>query len=228
MSKPWSGHTLCKIVVCLAIATMIFGTRIWLPASSAFPAAFAQGTEPTPTVDPLDVPELPENPTQVDVGRVCYYYNCMPCHGDKGQGLTEEWRMIWVEDHQNCWDRGCHGGRPGDEGFPLPETISAIIGPTASLGRFPSAKDLYQFLVDTHPPQRPGALPEEEYWALTAFLLAENGRLPAGTDIGPVGDRTGLYLTLILALTLGLLAAGLAIMIYRRRRRLKHQFSKIR
>jgi len=220
MSKSGSGHTFHKVEVCLAIATLILGIGIWPPTSPAFPAAFAQGAEPTPTADPLDVPELPENPTQVDVGRVSYYYNCMPCHGDKGQGLTEEWRLIWVEDHQNCWGRGCHGGRPGDEGFPLPETISALIGPTAGLGRFPSAEDLYQFLVDTHPPQRPGALPEEDYWALTAFLLAENGRLPPGTDLGPVGDRTRLHKTPIMALTLGLVAAGLATLIYRRRRRL--------
>lgn len=219
MSKPGIGHCIRKIAVCLAIAVSVLRSGSTSPNSPAIPAAFAQGAKPTPTVDPLEIPELPENPTQVDKGRVSYYYNCMPCHGDHGQGLTEEWRMIWVEDHQNCWDRGCHGGRPGDEGFPLPRTISALIGPTAGLDRFPSADDLYQYLVDTHPPQRPGALPKEEYWALTAFLLAENGRLPPGKHLGPIIDPSWFNSTSIIALTIGLFAVGLSILFYCRHRR---------
>ncbi len=80
--------------------------------SLASGAVSARQEEPAPTADPLAIPVLPEDPTQVDIGRVSYYYNCMPCHGDHGQGLTEEWRQTWVVDHRNCWDRGCHSGRP--------------------------------------------------------------------------------------------------------------------
>jgi hypothetical protein len=141
-------------------------------------------TEPVPTVDPLAIPELPEDPTQVDIGRVSYYYNCMPCHGDQGQGLTDAWRETWVEDHQDCWARGCHAGKRGDEGFPLPQTIPAVAGTAGALAHFSSPASLHDYLQQTHPPQRPGALTEEDYWALTAFLLVKNGGLSPDVNLG--------------------------------------------
>jgi hypothetical protein len=160
------------------------GMGPWSLAGTRSPVAFAQQAEPTPTADPLDIPELPENPTQIDIGRHSYYYNCMPCHGDQGQGLTDAWRATWVDDHQDCWARGCHAGRSEDGGFPIPTVVPAVVDPANALSHFPSAGALHDYLDETHPPQRPGVLPEEEYWALTAFLLAENQRLPAGTELG--------------------------------------------
>ena len=118
---------------------------------------------------------LPENPTQVQRGEVSYYYHCMPCHGDQGQGLTDEFRALWVEDHQNCWAVGCHGGRVSDEGFPLPRYIPPVTSPNTIQANFPEAEDLFRFLHTTHPPQRPGALEEEEYWDLTGFIRYKNG-----------------------------------------------------
>lgn len=86
------------------LVTLYFGVVSWLlvTAGSGTSIAFAQQVEPKLTVDRLAIPELPENPTQVEVGRVSYYHNCMPCHGDEGQGLTEEFREIWEDDHQDC------------------------------------------------------------------------------------------------------------------------------
>jgi cytochrome c len=89
----------------------ILGCMVYLcllnkPAKAA--ALYIQ-TEPSPTVDRLAIPVLPDHPTQVEIGKNVYYYHCMPCHGDKGQRLTSEWRSQWVDDHQNCWGRGCHG-----------------------------------------------------------------------------------------------------------------------
>jgi mono/diheme cytochrome c family protein len=119
----------------------------------------------------------------VDLGRAAYYYNCMPCHGDRGQGLTDAWRQVWEADHQDCWARGCHGGLPSDEGFPIPQTIPAIIGVPAA--RAYDEEALLRYLRETHPPQRPGALSDEEYAQLTAFLLAENGVAAESTGAGP-------------------------------------------
>jgi hypothetical protein len=167
------------------VLTLLAGASALSLAGAGRPVAFAQEAEPTPTVDPLDIPELPEDPTQLDIGRHSYYYNCMPCHGDKGQGLTDEWRAVWEEDHQNCWARGCHAGRLEDGGFPIPTVIPALIVEGDPLRHFATAEALHDYLVETHPPQRPGALPEEEYWALTAYLLTENGRLAPGTELGP-------------------------------------------
>jgi hypothetical protein len=142
-----------------------------------------------PNPDRLAIPVLAENPTQVELGSNVYYYNCMPCHGDQGQGLTEEFRQLWDEDHQNCWGRGCHGGRRDDQGFPLPRQIPAVNHLSGALMQFPTAEDLYNFLHTSHPPQRPGALEENEYWEVTAFLLEENGRLAPDGQIGPASHQ---------------------------------------
>jgi hypothetical protein len=165
---------------------------------------------PTPTLDRLATPVVPENPTPIDLGHQVYYLNCMPCHGDVGQGLTEEWRNAWVDDHRNCWAKGCHGGRVEDEGFPLPKTIPAVMGAGADTTRYASSEELNTYLVRTHPPQRPGALEEAEYEEVTAFLWHENQRDEAETavpsDMGMIGAG-------VLAL-----AALLLVIFYRARR----------
>ena len=71
---------------------------------------------------------LPASPQPRDFGQQVYYLNCMPCHGDVGQGLTDEWRDVREEEHRDCWVSGCHGGRAGDEGFPVPHTVPMVIG----------------------------------------------------------------------------------------------------
>ncbi len=137
---------------------------------------------PSPTYDPLAIPTLPANPTQFDRGKNLYYYHCMPCHGDVGQGLTDAWRMVWEEDHQNCWGRGCHGGHLKDEGFPIPTVVPAIISPNGLYGKYPDLGSLVAYLHDTHPPQKPGKLKDEEYLDLAVFLWVSNDRpLPAGS-----------------------------------------------
>jgi hypothetical protein len=162
------------VVAALLIAGLITAT-----------STFAQGPEPTP--DPnlrLATPVMPPNPSEAEVGSLLYWYHCMPCHGDQGQGLTDEWREVWVDDHQDCWARGCHAGRPGDEGFPIPRAVPAVVGSPAALAGFAGITDLAAYLHKAHPPQRPGALGIEDCRALAAFLLAANGR--------PVDVRSGI------------------------------------
>ena len=133
---------------------------------------------PTPAsaYNPLAIPTLPENPSQAEMGEYLYYFNCMPCHGDKGQGLTDAWRQVWEEDHRNCWGRGCHGGYSENEGFPIPKIVPAIILEGDALGRFSNLEDLFIYLKATHPPQEPGRLADEDYQALVAFLWAANNK----------------------------------------------------
>ena len=133
------------------------------------------------------IPEMPENPTQVEVGENLYFYHCMPCHGDQGQGLTDEFRAAWVEDHQNCWARGCHTGRPDEEGFPIPKVVPPVVA-SQIVAHFPAAERLYDYLSSQHPPQNPGVLEVDEYWALTAFLWFKNGQLPPGVELAPAVD----------------------------------------
>jgi hypothetical protein len=202
----------------VALVALLF---LLLPASGGAAAALSP---PLPTQMPgpdrLAQPVLPESPTQVDTGRYLYYFHCMPCHGDRGQGLTDEWREVWVEDHQNCWGRGCHAGRSDMDAFPLPRFVPPVIGPPQALGAFQTADDLFAFLRETQPPQRPGALSDAAYWDLTAFLLYENGRLAPGIQIGPeaaAGSASAQGSDLILATLLPLLALLLVPWLGRRR-----------
>jgi hypothetical protein len=145
--------------------------------SALFPAA-------SPTVDRLAEPSLPANPTQFETGRHLFWLNCAACHGDRGQGLTDEFRSLYVED-ANCWARGCHAGHNGDQGFPIPRFVPAIISSTGDLPPFATPQALFEFLRATHPPQKPGFMPDSDYWALTAYLLIENGRLSPDQVLGP-------------------------------------------
>jgi cytochrome c len=129
---------------------------------------------PRPTVDRLSAPPTVPSPTQADDGEQLYWLHCQPCHGDVGQGLTDEWRAEYPPDHQNCWSSGCHGERPYEEGFTLPATVPAIIG-TDTLHRFQTLGQLYEFTRATMPFEYPGVLSDEEYLAVTAFLAQENG-----------------------------------------------------
>ena len=161
----------------------------WLSglAASQYKHPFHQNTAepptPSPTYDPLATPVLPDHPTQFDQGRFSYYFHCMPCHGDVGQGLTDAWRMVWEEDHRNCWGRGCHGGRPKDEGFPIPTVVPAVIAPDDLLDKYPDLEALVSYLHDTHPPQRPGKLKDDEYRTMAVFLWVSNNR-PLPTNNG--------------------------------------------
>ena len=173
----------------LTLSTLLL---TWLtgPSASAYTPPLHRSSPqppvPTPTYDPLAIPTLPANPTQFDLGQNLYFYNCMPCHGDVGQGLTDAFRLVWEADHQNCWERGCHGGRPQDEGFPVPTIVPAIISVDNPLAHYPGLELLIAYLHDTHPPQRPGKLQDGEYRALAVFLWLSNYRpLPAGNDLPP-------------------------------------------
>jgi cytochrome c len=137
---------------------LLQGTR--LPLSTS---------QPTPTIDRLAAPPTVENPTQADEGAQLFWLHCQPCHGDRGQGLTDEWRAQYPPDHQNCWTSGCHGRPPYEEGFILPTVVPPVIE-NDSLERFETMEQVYDFIAASMPYENPGQLSEEEYLALTAFL----------------------------------------------------------
>jgi hypothetical protein len=186
-------------------AAGLFSIVIVALLASAPPVRSDSSLTPTPMFDRLATPVVPQNPTPADLGHQVYYLHCMPCHGDVGQGLTDEWRNVWVEDHQNCWGKGCHGGRADDEGFPLPKTIPAVIGPDASMMQHTTSAKLIAYLEQTHPPQRPGELEKQEYEQVTAFLWHANQRdttpvspLPVTIMVGGLGIVVSVLLFLLL------------------------------
>jgi mono/diheme cytochrome c family protein len=160
-----------------------FSVSLWLVVVAALRllpmdlagSSVVQGPSPTPTYDPLVETPLPPHPTEFELGRNLYWHWCMTCHGDRGQGLTDDWRAVWVKDHQNCWARGCHAGRNGDQGFPIPTVVPLIIG-DGHLAQFATLQDLTTFLKLTHPPQHPGILKNEEYHAIAVYVFTLNDR----------------------------------------------------
>ena len=136
----------------------------------------------TSTPDRLAEPTLPSSPSQADYGAQVYWLSCLPCHGDRGQGLTEEFRQTYPPEEQYCWESGCHGKRPYDNGFTLPMNIAAVIGP-GTLQKFPTAANLRGFIFAAMPFWKPGSLTEEQSWQVTAFLLRENGLWQGTVDL---------------------------------------------
>jgi len=166
--------TLIPVGIALLLAALFFdmGTAI-----SSDPQVVT-----TSTPDRLAKPTLPAEPSQTDLGAQDYWLYCLPCHGDRGQGLTEEFRQTYPPEEQYCWESGCHGKRPYENGFTLPGNIAAVIGPGA-LQKFPTATNLRGFIFAAMPFWKPGSLTEEESWQVTAFLLRENGLWQGTVDL---------------------------------------------
>jgi cytochrome c len=127
-----------------------------------------------PTPDRLAEPTLPPAPSQADYGAQVYWLSCLPCHGDRGQGLTDEFRAAYPPEEQYCWERGCHGENPYESGFTLPRVIPAVVAPQA-LAKFSDAAQLQAYIRAAMPFWKPGSLTDEEAWRVTAFLLRQNG-----------------------------------------------------
>ena len=128
----------------------------------------------TPTPDRLAEPTMPPAPSQADYGAQVYWLSCLPCHGDKGQGLTEEFRQTYPPEEQYCWERGCHGPDPYESGFTIPEKIPAVIGSQA-ISKFSDGAQLQSYIRGAMPFWKPGSLTDEEAWRVTAFILRANG-----------------------------------------------------
>jgi mono/diheme cytochrome c family protein len=131
----------------------------------------------TLTYNRLDKPRVSTPSTQADQGAVYYWLVCIPCHGDKGQGLTDEWREVFGPEEKNCWQAKCHGKRHPDDGFELPHAAPPVLGPTA-LDRFNNAEELHRLIATSMPWYRPSFMTEEQSWQVTAFLLRQQGVMP--------------------------------------------------
>ena len=161
------------LLICVAVLCLL-SLAVAL-AQSEETTTLTPGTpRPTPTVDRLAAPPTVENPTQADEGAQLYWLHCQPCHGDQGQGLTDEWRAQYPPEDQNCWTSGCHGNRPYENGFTLPTAVPAVVG-EGSLARFATLGEVHTFIQNAMPYQAAGHLSEAEYLAITAFLGRAHG-----------------------------------------------------
>jgi quinol-cytochrome oxidoreductase complex cytochrome b subunit len=213
------------IIIILAFGLFLFAS------SEAAASPSPQGTStpiplPTPTFDiaRLNRPETSDPPTQLDRGAVYYWGVCMACHGDRGQGLTDEWRDSYGEEDRNCWKSDCHNNDHPEWGFLIPKNqlAPAIAGP-GTLARYSNAFELHAYLLETMPWWKPGSMTTEEAWAVTNYVLKINKVQPLGIVLNlsnasaipvhrqvsaPPSEKPG---ALLLALVLGLAAAGMVL-----------------
>ena len=148
-------------------------TAVFLVACLFMTNNSIQAQTATPMPDRLAAPPTVPSPTQADEGAQLFWLHCQPCHGDRGQGLTDapddDWRAQYPMEDQFCWNSGCHGPRPYEDGFTIPREVPALIG-EETLSKFSSAADVYTYIRASMPRQVPGSLADEEYLAITAFL----------------------------------------------------------
>jgi hypothetical protein len=114
------------------------------------------------------------SPSQADLGAQSYWLHCLPCHGDRGQGLSDEFRLQYPPGHQNCWEAGCHGPRPYEDAFQVPTIVPAVIG-SGELDAYGDAGVLGAYIRAAMPRQAPGSLDETTSWEIAAFLPREIG-----------------------------------------------------
>lgn len=126
----------------------------------------------SPTEDSWVIVDLPADATQLEYGAEVYRLVCKACHGDKGQGLTDDWRAQWNPKDQNCWQSKCHALNHPSDGFYLPYS-PAVVGPPLKI--FDTALDLYHYIRKYMPWHNPDSLTEKENWSVTAYILKING-----------------------------------------------------
>jgi cytochrome c len=137
---------------------------------------------PAATQDRLAEPTLPAVPLQADYGAQVYWLNCSPCHGDRAQGLTDEFREQYPEEDRNCWNSHCHGDVTYENGFTIPKVVPALVG-SGSLAKFPTAANLYGYIHATMPFQKPNSLTDQEYYQIVSFLLRQNELIDGGMEV---------------------------------------------
>ena len=161
------------------LAVLLLGIGFWLGILvRPIDSAHAQAERPNmPNMDPasrMAPPPMSDPPTHLEWGHYNYWLSCMVCHGDRGQGLTDEWRTAGNVDGENCWQARCHASSHPPEGFELPLYVPPVLGEYALL-RFQTVGDLHTYLQETMPWYAPGLLDDETYWQLATYLADANG-----------------------------------------------------
>lgn len=122
-----------------------------------------------------------QEPDAVKMGEKVYCQRCRTCHGDRGQGLTTEFRQLFPLELQDCWAGGCHGDLRYEGGFSLPAEVPPVIGELTQ-ARFGSTFSLDGYLRAAMPYQSPGRLGSGEFDMVVTFLASKNHLPPGGSD----------------------------------------------
>lgn len=163
------------LIVAFIVVGLMFGVPSWLFANAPIPLPQITATS-TPAMPPASpdswiIVDLPPDATQLEYGTEVYRLVCKACHGDKGQGLTDDWRAQWAPQDQNCWQSKCHALNHPPDGFYMPIS-PAVVGPPLQI--FDTALDLYNYIHNNMPWHDRGSMTEKESWSVTAYILKIN------------------------------------------------------
>ena len=155
------------------LASNFTGTSTALQQSTATPTISS-----TPTFDSsrLDQPPTVYPPAQADTGAQIYWGMCMSCHGDKGQGLTEDWVNSFPPEERIVGTRAVMPATRLQNSFVIPQTGIPALAGAGKLARFSNSFELYRFIHENMPFFRSGSLTSEEAWSLSAYILRMNDR----------------------------------------------------
>ena len=138
-------------------------------AAGARPPSYGIGRTPTPAeIATIDIDAnpagagLPAGQGTAAAGAAIFGQKCAMCHGPKGEGIDKNPRLI---------------GRAPAPGFVFATDAKA---PKTIGNYWPYATTLYDYMHRTMPLSAPGSLAPDELYSLTAYLLSENGIIPAG------------------------------------------------
>jgi cytochrome c len=109
---------------------------------------------------------LPPGSGSVARGEVVYAARCASCHGARGEGTPAYPRLV---------------GRDSiAEGFPFARDarLERTIG-----NYWPYATTVFDYVRRAMPPEAPGSLADDDVYAVTAWLLAGNGIIPASATL---------------------------------------------
>ncbi len=159
------------------LGLFLLGGMLCLGAAATAGAVEAARLEPS-AADPAQAVE-----DQLVRGRVAYGLNCISCHANRLQGLTDEWRAQWDPDHQDCWKSKCHSFNHPPDGFIIPRWAPPLR--EEMLAKYETAADMFDYIAVAMPYQEPGVLSDEKYWDIEAYILHENGLRWGKEPLGP-------------------------------------------
>jgi len=187
--KNYRARRQLLLAICIAIFLLMVNLLVPLraQASSQIQSTSTPTAQPTPTFDlqRLEKPVIASNNSeQLKKGAEIYWGVCMACHGDIGQGLTDEWRDAFGTEDRNCWQSGCHGPDHPPQGFLIPKdkVIPAVAG-SSKLTRFNNAQELHDFILANMPWWDPGQLTDEKAWQVTSYILSLHKVMPKAFDL---------------------------------------------
>lgn len=182
-----SVHILRQYLLIVSIPFLLLVANLTTPlgvqASPRLQSTPTAAAQPTPTFDVrrLDQPVIASDKTdQLKKGSEIYWGICMACHGDVGQGLTDEWRDAFGAEDRNCWQSDCHGPDHPPQGFLIPkDKLAPGVAGAGKLARFKNAQELHDFILANMPWWDPGQLTDEESWQVTSYILSLGKVMPA-------------------------------------------------